>query len=67
MKKKISEEKILERIKKLYQNYGIDILVMEDDEFKRIVEFYKSNTEKLAEDLKKSSSHANSFSDVDII
>ena len=53
MKKKISEEKILEKIKKLYQNYGIDILVMEEDEFKRIVEFYKSNVEKLAEDLKK--------------
>jgi hypothetical protein len=65
--KKISEEKILEKVKKLYTNYGIDILVMEDSELKRIVEFYKSNIEKLAEDLKKSSSHANSFSDVDII
>jgi hypothetical protein len=65
--KKNKEEKILDRIKKLYQNYGIDILVMEEEEFKRVLEFYKSNTEKLAEDLKKSSSHANSFSDVDII
>jgi hypothetical protein len=65
--KKISEEKILEKVKKLYQNYGIDILVMEDDELKRVVEFYKSNIEKLVKDLKKSSSHANSFSDVDII
>ena len=65
--KKISEEKILEKVKKLYQNSGIDILVMEDEELKRVVEFYKSNVGKLAEDLKKSSSHANSFSDVDII
>jgi hypothetical protein len=65
--KKINEEKILEKVKKLYQNYGIDILVMEEEELKRVVEFYKSNIEKLAEDLKKSSSHANSFSDVDII
>jgi hypothetical protein len=65
--KKNKEERILDRIKKLYQNYGIDILVMEEEEFKRVLEFYKSNTEKLAEDLKKSSSHANSFSDVDII
>jgi ClpP class serine protease len=65
--KKNKEEKILDRIKRLYQNYGIDILVMEEEEFKRVLEFYKSNTEKLAEDLKKSSSHANSFSDVDII
>lgn len=65
--KKIKEEKILDKIKRLYQNYGIDILVMEEEEFKRVLEFYKSNTEKLAEDLKKSSSHANSFSDVDII
>lgn len=65
--KKINEEKILEKVKKLYQNYGIDILIMEEEELKRVVDFYKSNIEKLAEDLKKSSSHANSFSDVDII
>ena len=65
--KKNKEEKFLDKIKRLYQNYGIDILVMEEEEFKRVLEFYKSNTEKLAEDLKKSSSHANSFSDVDII
>jgi hypothetical protein len=65
--KKISEEKILDKVKKIYQNYGIDILVMEEEELKRVVEFYKSNIEKLVEDLKKSNSHANSFSDVDII
>lgn len=65
--KKIKEDKILEKIKKLYGNYGIDILVMEEEEFKRVLEFYKSQPEKLVEDLKKSSSHANSFSDVDII
>ena len=65
--KKNKEEKFLEKIKRLYQNYGIDILVMEEEEFKRVLEFYKSNTEKLTEDLKKSISHANSFSDVDII
>lgn len=67
MMKKNKEEKFLDRIKKIYQNYGIDILVMEEEEFKRILEFYKSNAKKLAEDLKKSNSHANSFSDVDII
>jgi hypothetical protein len=65
--KKNKEEKFLDKIKRLYQNYGIDIFVMEEEEFRRVLEFYKSNTEKLAEDLKKSSSHANSFSDVDII
>lgn len=67
MMKKNKEEKFLDKIKRLYQNYGIDIFVMEEEEFRRVLEFYKSNTEKLAEDLKKSSSHANSFSDVDII
>lgn len=65
--KKIREDKLLEKIKKLYGNYGIDILVMEEEEFKRVLEFYKEKPEKLIEDLKKSSSHANSFSDVDII
>lgn len=65
--KKNKEEKFLDKIKKLYQNYGIDILVMEEEEFRRVLEFYKSNVKKLSEDLKKSGSHANSFSDVDII
>jgi len=65
--KKNKEEKFLDKIKKLYQNYGIDILVMEEEELRRVLEFYKSNVKKLYEDLKKSSSHANSFSDVDII
>jgi len=65
--KKTKEDKILEKIKKLYANYGIDILVMEEEEFKRVLEFYKNQPDKLSEDLKKSSSHASSFSDVDII
>ncbi len=65
--KKTKEEKLLDRIKKLYQNYGIDIQIMGEDEFSRILDHYRNNTDKLLEDLKKSSLHANSFSDVDII
>lgn len=65
--KKTKEEKLLDKVKKLYQNYGIDILVMGEDEFKRVLAHYRMCPEKLSDDLKKSSIHANSFSDVDII
>ena len=64
---KTKDEKILDKIKKLYQNYGIDILIMDSTEFDRVFEFYKNNQQKLQDDLKKSNSHAHSFSDVDII
>lgn len=64
---KNKEEKILDKIKHIYQNYGIDVLVMEEEEFKRILDFYKLRPQKLIEDYKKSNSHANDFSDVDII
>ena len=67
MKKNKQDKKILDKIKKIYQNFGIDILIMEEEEFQRILEHYSQNPDKLQEDLKKSGIHANSFSDVDII
>lgn len=67
MIKKTKEEKLLDNIKRLYQNYGIDILVMGEDEFQRILGYYKLHPDQLSSDMKKSGIHANSFSDVDII
>jgi hypothetical protein len=51
----------------MYQNYGIDVTAMEEEEFKRLLDFYVANPAKLIADLKKSSIHANDFSDVDIL
>ena len=67
MKKDKEEKKILDKIKKLYQNYGIDMASMEEEEIERVYKFYTSNPEKLTEDLKSSGCHANTFSDVDIL
>jgi hypothetical protein len=64
---KTKEEKILDKIKQLYENYGIDIFIMEEEEFERILNHYKANPTKLVDDLKKSGTHANNFSDADII
>lgn len=66
-KTKTKEEKFLSWIKKMYQNYGIDVTAMEEEEFKRLLDFYVANPAKLIADLKKSSIHANDFSDVDIL
>lgn len=64
---KTKEEKLLSWIKKLYQNYGIDVTAMDEDEFKRLLDFYSSRPQQLIADLKKSSVHANDFSDVDLL
>lgn len=64
---KVKEQRIYDKIKKLYANYGIDILVMGDDELKRIYLYYSDKQDKLISDLKKSNEHASTFSDIDII
>lgn len=64
---KTKEEKLIAKIKQMYQNYGIDVSAMEEEEFKRLLEFYNNNPHQLVNDLKKSAVHANDFSDVDIL
>lgn len=64
---KTKEEKILAKIKQMYQNYGIDVTAMEEEEFARLFDFYKANPAQLLVDLKKSSIHANDFADVDLL
>lgn len=64
---KTKEEKMLDKIKQLYENYGIDVFVMEEEEFQRILNHYKANPQILIDDLKRSGVHANNFSDADII
>jgi hypothetical protein len=59
-----SRDVIIEKIKILYSNYGINVSNMGDDEFYRIKEAYISNPEMLEKDLKASRQH---YGTLDII
>ena len=63
MKKAQDEPKdhIVEKIKEMYTNYGIDISNMSDEEFLRLKEEYNSKPGSLDRDLKESQKHSGSF------
>ena len=48
--KMASEEKIKKKIIKIYENYGMDTAEMDDEEFERLVDFYKTNPNILKKD-----------------
>ena len=51
---KKKEEQVKKKIFKIYENYGIDIEEITDEEVKRLTEYYSKNLKKLDLDLKKS-------------
>ena len=51
---KKKEEQVKKKIFKIYENYGIDIEDITDEEVKRLTEYYSKNLKKLDLDLKKS-------------
>lgn len=55
------KEPLVRKILKLYENYGLDISDMDEDELNRLVELYKSGVSNIDKDLKKSSKHAGKF------
>ena len=60
-KKRLSYGKLIERIKIIYDNYGIDISTMDEDELKRIAETYSLNIDKLEQDIAESEKHKDKF------
>lgn len=56
-----------DKIKRLYNNYGIDISDMEEEEYTRIINSYSNNRKKLEEDLGKSEEIKGMFTEDDII
>lgn len=56
-------DSIIKKIEKLYQNYGIDITDMSDEEFDRIKASYKNKSRNLEKDLKDSEKHLGQFDD----
>lgn len=67
MSKKTKEEIILDKIKKMYRNYGIDIFSMDEEEMDRIFSYYINNSSKIDEDLKKSEPSSELFDDDNLI
>ncbi len=66
-KKEKSTTRILDKIKKMYLNYGIDIDIMDDDELERVSDFYIANKSKLEEDYIKSLELKGKFSEEELI
>jgi len=66
-KKENATTRILDKIKKMYLNYGIDIEIMDDDEIERVSDFYVANKSKLEEDYIKSLELKGKFSEEELI
>jgi hypothetical protein len=66
-KKEKATTRILDKIKKMYLNYGIDIEIMDDDEIERVSDFYVANKSKLEEDYIKSLELKGKFSEEELI
>ena len=48
---------VAEKVNKIYQNYGIDVCDMSDDDLSTVYGWYSKNVESLEKDLKKSEEH----------
>jgi len=66
-KKETPPNKIWEKIKKLYNNYGIDTENMEEDEVSRLIDYYENNKNNLEKDISKSLTNKESFSEDELI
>lgn len=66
-KKEKPSPRVLEKIKKMYANYGISIDFMEDGELEKVAEYYLANRDKLDDDYLKSLELKGKFSEEDLI
>jgi hypothetical protein len=57
------KESIFKKIEKMYENYGMDISNMSEEEFDRLIEMYSGPNHDIDVDLKKSEKFKNVFSD----
>ena len=51
------ESKVEEKVNKIYQNYGIEVNEMSDDDLTVVYGWYRKNLDALAKDLKRSEDH----------
>jgi len=59
--------KILEKIKKIYANYGIDFEFMDDEEILRVAKYYSEQRNELESDLAESACLEDKFLEEDLI
>lgn len=64
-KKKSAPEKdaLIKKLEKMYQNYGIDISEMDEEEFERLRQSYRERPQELEHDLEKSEQFKDRFVD----
>lgn len=60
-------EAMVKKIKKMYENYGLNTSDMPEDEWDRLYKAYSSPKKNIDQDLKESEKVANMFGDDDII
>lgn len=60
-------DKLKSMVRKIYQNYGIDIQSLQDDELVDVYSFYTSNPKNLEKDLERSEKFRDKNPDVDLI
>jgi 3-dehydroquinate synthetase len=66
-KKEALPNKTWEKIKKLYNNYGMDTENMEEDEISRLIDYYENNKNNLEKDISKSLTNKETFSEDELI
>ena len=66
-KKESPPNKTWEKIKKLYNNYGINTENMEEEEISRLIDYYEGNKNNLEKDFSKSLTNKESFSEDELI
>ena len=57
MSSESQESSVEEKVNKIYQNYGIEVNEMSDDDLTIVYGWYRKNLDALAKDLKRSESH----------
>ena len=60
-------EKIIKKVNKIYQNYGIDPGGLDEGDINRVYRHYSKNPDKLERDLSLSESSPKAFSEEDYI
>jgi hypothetical protein len=55
---------LIKKIKKLYNNLGIDTEDIEEDEFVKIAQEYEASGQKIDKDLKESEKHQGKFKEL---
>ena len=58
---------LVKKVNKMYENYGIDPIGLDEGDIHRVYEFYSKNPEKLDADFKKSKNLKIKFGEEDII